>query len=91
MLPNGTLENCGAQWPEWYRWHGMGTRCTLTLNYLATSGRVSVNPVSYQLVKECPCFAGGDQQLWTCTAQRIMAHGSDEIDIPGIHLADYQF
>jgi hypothetical protein len=93
MRLNGPLENCGAQWSQWYRQHGMGTMCVLTLHYLAASGRVSANPlnISYQLVKECPGFDGGDQQPWTCTARRIVAHNSDEIDIPDIHLADYQF
>lgn len=93
MRLNGSVENCGAQWPEWYRQHGMGTTCTLTLDYLAASAKVSLNPlrVSYQLVKECPGLGGSDPQQWICTAQRITAHDSDEIDIPSIHLADYQF
>jgi hypothetical protein len=69
----------------------MGTMCVVTSSF-AASGRVS-NPlrVSYQLVKECPGFRVGDEPQSQCTVQRIIDRNSDEIDIPGIHLADYQF
>jgi hypothetical protein len=47
--------------------------------------------VSYQLVKECPGFHVADDPQAQCIVQRVIDRTSDEIDIPAIHLADYQF
>ena len=91
MVLNGPSENCGGEWPEWYGEHGMGAECLVTMP-LALSGASSPSElrVSYQLVKEC-LIRGGDEPQAKCTAQRIIDRDSDEIDISGIHLGDYQF
>jgi hypothetical protein len=91
MVLNGSSENCGSRWPDWYGEHGMGTQCLMTMP-LALGEAPSTRElrVSYQLVKECR-MRGGNESQANCTAARIVDRDSDEIDISGIHLGDYQF
>lgn len=91
MVLNGSSENCGGQWPEWYGEHGMGAKCLVTMP-LTLGGAPSPTElrVSYRLVKECH-MRGADGSQAKCTSARIIDRDSEEIDIAGIHLGDYQF